>query len=133
MLFKIISSETLSKYLRKNRILLIDLRSRENYRHSHIPGAVWMDWEHADTSIDALSDNFHASHGFYPDWIVLYCEAGNISLLTARDLARMGYPIMSLNGGFHRWNGPLESNLRRTVPMPEKGIDETDSRQGNGT
>lgn len=106
-MFKIISSETLSKYLQKDRILLIDLRSMESYQRPHIPGAVWMDWEQAETDIITLSDSFHTSHGFYPDWIVLYCDSGNISLITARDLARLGYPVMSLNGGFHRWNGAV--------------------------
>lgn len=107
MLFKIISGETLSKHLKKNRILLIDLRSKDSYLRSHIPGAVWMNWEQAETDIVPLSDQFHAEHGFYPDWIVLYCDSGNISLLAARDLARLGYPIMSLNGGFHRWDGAV--------------------------
>ena len=107
MLFKIISSDTLSNLLQKKRILLIDLRSRDSYEISHIPGAAWMDWEQAEADITILSDSFHSSHGFYPDWIVLYCDAGNISLITARDLARLGYPVMSLNGGFHRWNGAV--------------------------
>lgn len=105
MLFKIISSETLSKYLQKKRSLLIDLRDKESYQRSHIPGAVWMDWEQAEKNIAVLTDDFHANHGFYPDWIILYCDSGNISLLTARDLAKLGYPIMSLNGGFQRWDG----------------------------
>ena len=107
MLFKIISSATLSKYLEKNRSLLIDLRSKESYQNSHIPGAVWMDWERAEEDIIILTADFQTAHGFSPDWIILYCDSGNISLLTARDLARLGYPVMSLNGGFHRWDGAV--------------------------
>lgn len=109
MKFKIISSETLSQYMQKGNVLLIDLRSRESYRKSHIPEAVWMDWERAEIEITELAEDFRHIHGFYPAWVILYCDAGNISLLTARDLARQGYPVMSLNGGFHRWDGAVES------------------------
>lgn len=107
MTFKIISSDTLSRYLREDRILLIDLRNRESYDISHIPGAVWMDWEQAETEIVGVYEEFKRQRGFYPDWIVLYCDSGNISLLTARDLARLGYPVMSLNGGYHHWQGAM--------------------------
>lgn len=110
MTFKIISGETLSQYLQDNRVLLLDLRDRKEYETSHISSAVWMNWEQADREIITLSDHFRQQHGHYPDWIILYCDSGNISLITARDLARLGYPVMSLNGGFHRWHGSIESS-----------------------
>lgn len=103
MRFQIISSDTLSEYMKKQRTLLIDLRDPMDYQASHIPGAVWMDWEHAETDIHDLLEDFRRWNGFFPNWIILYCDYGNISLVTARDLARCGYPVMSLNGGYHRW------------------------------
>lgn len=108
MNLKIISEKTLSQYLYSDKVLLIDLRSRESYDEAHIPGAVWMDWEHADDETQTALDGFFEQHGHDPEWIIVYCDAGSISLLVARDLAVRGYPVMSLNGGFHRWHYKTE-------------------------
>ncbi len=114
MNLKIISEKTLSQYLNSDKILLIDLRSRKDYNDSHIPGAIWMDWEHAEEDTGAAVEHFYQQHGVDPEWIILYCDAGRISLLIARDLAGQGYPVMSLNGGFHRWHMATERDSRLT-------------------
>lgn len=107
MTFQIISANTLSRYLREDDILLLDLRSRESYDRGHIPQAVWIDWEQAERQVPLLWSDYQNAHHREPKWLVLYCDSGHISLLTARDLATRGYPVMSLNGGFHRWNGEI--------------------------
>lgn len=99
MQFRIISCEILERYLSRRDVLLIDLRSHEDYQKEHIKGAVWADWETLETSIKP----FLKKHAFSPGWLILYCDHGNTSLLTARDLARNGYPVMSLNGGYSYW------------------------------
>jgi len=99
MQFKIISCEMLEHYLERNDILLIDLREKEDFEKEHIPKAIWADWESLEKEIPSLL----ASLSFQPAWIILYCDHGNTSLLTARDLARNGYPVISLNGGFAYW------------------------------
>jgi rhodanese-related sulfurtransferase len=108
MTFQIISHNTLSRHLYADDILLVDLRSREDYDRAHIPHARWMDWEYATTDIPALWADFEKEHHCPPQWIVLYCDSGHISLITARDLATRGYPVMSLNGGFGQWEGETE-------------------------
>lgn len=114
MEFQIISGKTLSQYKKNKRILLIDLRSYESYHKGHIPGALWMNWEHASEEIPLLLEHQYCMQGRYPDWIALYCHSGRISLLVAKELSRLGYPILSLHGGFARWeeeqfkNCPLE-------------------------
>lgn len=97
----------LEEYLGREDILIIDLRSKEDYDREHITGAIWADWEVLeDSAADLL-----ASLSFTPAWIILYCEHGNTSLLTARDLARNGYPVISLNGGYAYWK--KYQNLRQ--------------------
>lgn len=103
--FQIISANTLAGYLTADNILLLDLRSKESYDKEHIPQAIWMDWEKAEEQTPILWAEYEARHNQEPDWIILYCDSGHISLITARDLATRGYPVMSLNGGFHRWKG----------------------------
>lgn len=109
MNYQVISEKTLSRYLEMPGLLLVDLRSREDYEKSHIPGAIWQDWERIVDEFPALLADFEAEHGASPARIVLYCDSGHISLITARDLAVRGYPVMSLNGGFHRWHGDTVS------------------------
>lgn len=99
MQFQIISCEMLEQYLQQDDILLIDLRNLEEYEEEHIDRAIWADWE---TLEESMAD-YLAALSFTPAWIILYCEHGNTSLLTARDLARNGYPVMSLNGGYSYW------------------------------
>lgn len=109
MNYQIISEKTLSAFLRSEHILLLDLRSREDYAKGHIPGAVWLDWEHACEDFPVFLENFEKSNKTPPAHVVMYCDSGHISLITARDLAVRGYPVMSLNGGFHRWHGETVS------------------------
>lgn len=99
MQFRIISCEMLEHHLQRNDVLLIDLRSYEEYQTEHIPTAIWKDWETLEDSIDVYLKDFP----FPPSWLILYCDHGNTSLLIARDLARNGYPVMSLNGGYAYW------------------------------
>lgn len=99
MTLKIISPGDLKNYTDNYNTILIDLRDKEDYSQEHIPGAVWADWEKLENDIG----NFLIYYNIKPDWIILYCSRGNISLLTARDLARLGYPVISLNGGYERW------------------------------
>ena len=103
MKFQIISGKTLDGYLQKNKCLIIDLREKNSYEKGHISGAVWMDWEYAQEHIDGLVQDYVQENKHWPEWIILYCDTGSISLLIARDLATRGYPVMSLNGGYEQY------------------------------
>lgn len=109
MNYRVISEKTLNEYLQEADTLLIDLRSRSDYENRHIPGAVRLDWERAVSEFPSLLKDYETSHNRLPAHIVLYCDSGHISLITARDLAVRGYTVMSLNGGFHRWHGTAVS------------------------
>lgn len=100
MQLQIISCEMLEEYLKRSDILLLDLRSKDEYNKEHIPNAIWANWETLEETIPS----YLATLPFQPKWIILYCDHGNTSLLTARDLARNGYPVISLNGGYAYWS-----------------------------
>ena len=97
MRLRIISGETLEKLRREEDVLIIDLREQEEYEREHIAGALWADWERLEEEMPRYLEK----RGRAPRWIILYCDRGNTSLLIARDLARRGYPVMSINGGYH--------------------------------
>lgn len=107
MRLRIISWETLAKIQKKEDLFIIDLREWKDYRKEHIPGAVWADWERLEENLPG----YLKKRGRIPQWIVLYCDRGNTSLLTARDLARSGYPVISMNGGFHMWKKMQSSQV----------------------
>lgn len=99
MQFKIISASELISRLPLEETLMIDLRSKADYDIGHIPEAIWADWETLETNIENLLGS--VKHPIKQ--IVLYCDYGNISLLTARDLARIGYPVITVNGGYNAY------------------------------
>ncbi len=109
MNLKIISSTTLKELLLEGAPLLIDLREKEDYDKDHIPGAIWHNWETIENDIADIVANYALSRNtqtLQNLWIICYCDHGNISLLVARDLARLGYSVMSLGGGWAHWNRP---------------------------
>lgn len=108
MLFKIISPEDLNKYTETDNVLLIDVRDKKNYDAEHITGAIWADWETLDHDIDhIIADTMHVI-----EWIIIYCDRGNTSLIASRDLARLGYPVISLGGGYRNWKSYMERRGR---------------------
>lgn len=99
MKFKIISASELITHLPYEETLIIDLRSKADYDKGHIPDAIWADWETLETDIEPMlrATNHPVRQ------IILYCDYGNISLLTARDLARIGYSVITVNGGYNAY------------------------------
>ena len=112
MNLKILSVHSLKQILsEEKKPLIIDLRSHEDYQADHIPGAIWHDWESVEEEIPSIIARYAQEQGtqmLKNFWIICYCDHGNISLLVARDLARLGYSVMSLNGGWASWQNTLE-------------------------
>ncbi len=99
MRFRMISAKEVKEYLGRADVLIFDLREQEEFEKGHIEGAVREDWE----SIEERIQTYLQVQEGEIQWIILYCERGNTSLLAARDLARLGYPVMSLKGGYLAW------------------------------
>ena len=92
-------AKDLKQYIGRKDVLLLDLREEEQYEKEHVLGAVWADWETLEENIEEYVNMMEE----VPEWVILYCDRGNTSLLLARDLARRGYPVMSVNGGYTRY------------------------------
>lgn len=107
---RILPSRQLKNYLGRSDVLIFDLRDKNDYDKEHIPGAVWLDVELLERDIRRIF-----SRNFVPDedreifnkkgirLIILYCDRGNQSIYATRDLAKLGYPVVSLNGGFEKY------------------------------
>lgn len=80
-------------------VLLLDVRTAEEYAAGHIPGAVLAPY-------DALASSFTEADKNRP--IVLYCRSGNRSGIAMKTLRSMGYANLSDFGGIPNWKGGLE-------------------------
>ena len=79
-------------------VTLIDVREQDEYRASHLPGALGVGRGILEYHIADLVPD--------PDReIILYCRGGNRSALAADSLQKMGYQnVLSMTGGYRTWN-----------------------------
>jgi rhodanese-related sulfurtransferase len=104
------STRELAERMAKNEggQLLIDVRTREEYEVSHLPGAIW-----AETPTQIASAVSRASDR---QPVVLYCSVGVRSSKAAAQLMRSGRTnVFNLKGSIFEWaneDRPLTANGR---------------------
>jgi rhodanese-related sulfurtransferase len=81
-------------------LLLLDVRTAEEYRAGHIRGA-------ALAPYDELPASFSEKDRNRP--IVVYCRSGRRSAIAKASLEKMGYTQVSDFGAIDAWKGPLVS------------------------
>ena len=90
-----ISAKMLDYYVDRRDTLIIDLRERGSYAHSHVKGAVNIPYAEIE------------EYTLFPKGktLMLYCDRGGASLRIARQLAKFGYRTRSVIGGFEAYRG----------------------------
>lgn len=86
----------LKKMLEDKKVKLIDVRRIEDYTEGHIPGAISIPKSDLAEKLTQLSkDDVH----------VVYCynQQCHLGAAAALVLAKSGYPVMELEGGFDVW------------------------------
>ena len=82
--------------------VLVDVRSEEEYKIEHIPGAVNIPHDSGDESFEAALPDKNQR-------ILLYCDYGGISKDTAEHLCKdLGYTNVSEFDGLLVWEGDTE-------------------------
>ena len=82
--------------------VLVDVRSEEEYKIEHIPGAVNIPHDFGDESFEAALPDKNQR-------ILLYCDYGGISKDTAEHLCKdLGYTNVSEFDGLLVWEGDTE-------------------------
>lgn len=86
----------LQKMLEDKKVKLIDVRAKEVFDEGHIPEAISIPKEELKDRLGELSKE---------DVHVLYCYNAQCHLAAAAalTLAKNGYPVMELDGGFKVW------------------------------
>ncbi len=89
----IISFKDIRKYVGCRDCIIIDLRSREEYKRSHIKGAVNI--EYRDGRLDIPDERKN-------NLLVFYCDSGERALMAAANMKRLGYRTVAVAGRFIR-------------------------------
>ncbi|MBI41920.1 rhodanese-like domain-containing protein [Marinobacter lutaoensis] len=95
--------------------LLVDVRDPDEYRNSHIPGAInisrgLLEFKFTnDPSLENRDLN-----------IVLYCKTSGRAALSAKALKEMGYRnVQSIEGGFDAWQAAGKATAQPELPAFE--------------
>lgn len=95
MQIHLFSVSELDELAKRTDVVLVDVRSREDYAAAHFRSAVNMPWEEG-----VLADRLPIGK-----LAVCYCEHGSSSMMAARELVRQGYKAGSVIGGISEYRG----------------------------
>ena len=93
-----ITSQQLSDFLSNDEdIILLDIRTEDEYQAGHIQGAQWFPRGKLEYYVQDLIKDPESR-------VVLYCRTGGRSALATLTMHDMGYiNVVDLNGGFKEW------------------------------
>lgn len=85
-----------AEIIKSDSVFLVDVRTAEEYAAGHIANA---------KNIDVLKSDFKDKASTLPKdkQIAVYCRSGKRSLVAANILAKMGYKVINLRGGWMEW------------------------------
>ena len=88
---------------RGERVVLVDVRKREEYAQGSIPGSVNFDAYDALKAGDGLAiEGLELPEGAH---VVTFCNRGYSGAVAAEQLRQRGYQAFSLEGGLEAWKG----------------------------
>ena len=82
-------------------VIIVDVRSRDEYASGHIPGAVCIPNE-------TISNVEPAQLNDKDQNIIVYCQTGMRASKAAKKLKRLGYKNIYNFGGINSWRGNIE-------------------------
>ena len=93
---KTVDAAQFAEFINSDSVLLVDVRTAEEYAAGHIANA---------KNIDVLKFDFKDQVEVLPKdkEIAVYCRSGKRSLMAANTLAKMGYKVINLRGGWMEW------------------------------
>ena len=98
--FETLDNEGFAEVLKDTTVQLVDVRTPEEFAEGHIPDALninVMDENFIDVAISSLDRK---------RTVAVYCRSGRRSKTAAGELAKVGFKVVELEGGFLGWNGP---------------------------
>lgn len=94
---KTVSADEFAQIIKSDSVILVDVRTADEYNAGHIDGA---------RNIDVLKDDFNniATTSLPKNKeIAVYCRSGKRSMKAANILAKDGFKVINLKGGWLEW------------------------------
>jgi rhodanese-related sulfurtransferase len=88
-----------------NNVILLDVRTPEEFREEHIPKSISLPLNKLKTGISKVASNKDTE-------IIVYCLSGMRAATASNQLADMGYTNVSNMGGIQSWKYETESGDR---------------------
>ena len=99
---ELVSYEELqAKLAQKENLVLLDVRTQEEFAEGHIAGAVLLPYDEIEQKVANLLPEKDKP-------IIVYCRSGRRSAIAANALRGLGYKDVRDFGGISRWQGNLE-------------------------
>lgn len=105
MNFSIIYPKDIDKILREKKAILVDIRSKEEFKKEHWKGA-------ANYPEEEITDYSKVLGKRYP--LILYCQHGGSSMQLARTLGKLEYSVGTVVGGWEAMKKVEESYFKNT-------------------
>ena len=98
--YKKITSDEAKKMIETQKVIVVDVRTLEEYTEGHIPNAISVPLETIENKAEAKLKN-------KDDLILVYCRSGRRSREAALKLIEKGYTNVIDFGGIKDWNGEV--------------------------
>lgn len=85
-------------------IILVDVRTEEEYKEEHIPGALLVPVDELESLAPEMMPNKESIY-------IVYCRSGNRSAAAAQQLIDLGYQNINDMGGIIDWPYETETGL----------------------
>lgn len=109
---KITAEEAHTRMTSGEELVILDVRTAEEYETAHIPGAILLPNEE-------IGETRPASLPVLDTEILIYCRSGNRSAQAATKLAKLGYTQLYDFGGINDW--PYETESGAWAPEEKAG------------
>ena len=98
--YKKITSDEAKKMIETQKVIVVDVRTLEEYKEGHIPNAISVPLETIENEAEAKLKN-------KDDLILVYCRSGRRSREAALKLIEKGYTNVIDFGGIQDWNAEI--------------------------
>lgn len=98
--------ELQEKLNNKANIVVLDVRTKEEFANGHIPGALLLPYDEIEQNATKLLPEKDKE-------IIVYCRSGRRSAIAKDSLEALGYAAVKDFGGMNRWSGKVERQLVR--------------------
>ena len=98
--YKKITSDEAKKMMETQKVIVVDVRTLEEYKEGHIPNAISVPLETIENEAETKLKN-------KDDLILVYCRSGRRSREAALKLIEKGYTNVIDFGGIQDWNAEI--------------------------